>query len=113
MKLCTGEQLMATLVKEYDDGILVQDPIQVKMVPMTVDGEYVEQAISNSYCQFTEDKEFFFKDKDMVYYKPLHPGIVKYYSKLVLAFGEERNQLETFYKEKEQEKNLIVSKKFH
>lgn len=103
---------MATLIKECD-GIIVQDPIHIKMIPMTIDGEYVEQAISNSYCQFTEEKTFHFRDKDIVYWKELHSAIVKYYKKLVLAFGEERNQLESFYKEESQDKNLIKSKKFH
>lgn len=103
MKLCTGEQLFAEVVNETLDGISVLDPIQVKMIPMMEEGEYVEQVVSNTYCAFTKERQFTFNYKDIIYCKDLNPVIVKYYKKLVLAFGEEKSQTESFYKEATEE----------
>ena len=104
MKLCTGEQILATVVNETLDGISVLDPIQVKMIPMMDQGEYVEQVVSNTYCKFTKERQFTFNYKDIIYCKALNPVIVKYYKKLVLAFGElaegeDKSQTEQFYKQ--------------
>ena len=103
LKLCTGEQLLAAVENETPDGIMVLDPIQVKMIPMMDQGEYVEQVVSNSFCQFTKERQFTFNYKDIIYCKELNPIIVKYYKKLVLAFGEEKSQTEQFYKEASQD----------
>ena len=103
IKLCTGDQLMATVMNETLDGNTVLDPIQIKTIPMMDEGEYVEQVVSNSFCQFTKDREFTFNFKDIIYCKQLNPAIVKYYKKLVLAFGEEKSQTEQFYKDASQD----------
>jgi hypothetical protein len=97
LKLCTGDQLMAAVVNETADGISVIDPIHIKTIPVMQEGEYVEQVISSIYCQFTKERHFTFNHKDMIYCKQLNPIIVKYYKKLVLAFGEEKTQTESFY----------------
>lgn len=103
MKLTTGEQIIASVVNETLDGITVLDPIQIKAIPMMDEGEYVEQIMSNPYCQFTKDRQFTFNFKDIIYCKDLNPAIVKYYKKLVLAFGEEKSQTEQFYKDASQD----------
>jgi len=103
LKLCTGEQLFGEVLNETLDGISISDPIQVKSIPMMDNNEYVEQIISNRFCAFTKDRHFTFNYKDIIYCKDLNPAIVKYYKKLVLAFGEETSQMESFYKEASQE----------
>jgi hypothetical protein len=103
LKLCTGEQLFGEVLNETLDGISITDPIQVKSIPMMDNNEYVEQIISNRFCAFSKDRHFTFNYKDIIYCKDLNPAIVKYYKKLVLAFGEETFQMESFYKEASQE----------
>jgi len=103
LKLCTGEQLLATSLNETLYGVTVLDPIQVKLIPMYDEGEYVEQAISNNYCQFTQERRFTFNWKDVIYRKELDPIMVKYYKKLVLAFGEESKARTAYYKEEPKE----------
>ena len=105
LKLCTGEQLLATLLNETIDGITILDPVQVKLIPMFSEGEYVEQAISNSYCQFTQDRRFTFNWKDVIYSKELDPVMVQYYKKLVLAFGEESKSRTEYYREENNDSN--------
>lgn len=100
LKLCTGEQLFGEVLNETLEGISISDPIQVKAIPMMDNNnEYVEQIISNRFCAFTKDRHFTFNYKDIIYCKDLNPVIVKYYKKLVLAFGEETSQMENFYKQ--------------
>jgi hypothetical protein len=97
LKLCTGEQLLAEVANETLDGISVFNPIQVKTIPIMQEGEYGEQVISNRYCTFSNDIQFTFNYKDIIYCKDLNPVIVKYYKKLVLAFGEENSKRDAFY----------------
>lgn len=121
LKLCTGEQLLAVLLNETIEGVTILDPIQVKLIPMYDEGEYVEQAITNNYCQFTQDRRFTFNWKDVIYCKELDPVMIKYYKKLVLAFGEESKARTAYYKEETKDSNDLdklldkVSKsiKFH
>lgn len=103
LKLCTGDQLMAEVANETLDGISVLNPIQVKSFPVMQDGEYGEQVVSNRYCPFSEDPQFTFNYKDIIYCKDLNPVIVKYYKKLVLAFGEESKDRDAFYKQASEE----------
>ena len=121
LKICTGEQLLATLLNETIDGVTILDPVQVKLIPMFEDGEYVEQAITNSYCQFTQDRRFTFYWKDVIYCKELDPVMVKHYKNLVLAFGEESKARSEYFKEETKDSNeldkmldlLSKSIKFH
>ena len=110
LKLCTGEQLLATLLNETLEGITVLDPIQVKLITAYDEGEYVEQAITNNYCQFTQERRFTFNWKDVIYCKELDPVMVKYYQKLVLAFGEESKSRTAYYKEETKESKDLDKK---
>jgi hypothetical protein len=106
-KLVTGEQVIATLLNEVEDCIVVIDPIQVRMVPMLQDAEYSEQALTNKFCQFTDETEFVFNHKDIVYLKPLHPKMRGHYEKLVLAFGEESKVVEEYYVERDDREDKL------
>ena len=115
LKLTCGDMMLATLLNETADGIFLLDPIKITSVPVVVDGEPSEQIITNPYCVFTRERSFTFNHKDILYCKPLNPIIVKYYHKLVLAFGEERVQMEEFYNEEKDvmEKKVLKTTKFH
>lgn len=115
-KLVTGETIIATLLNETEDGIVVLNPLQVKMVPIDYgDDGYGEQAIANRFCPFTDDKDFTFGSKNIVYCKPLHPKMIDYYNKLVLAFGKEGTEESVPKEEKEQDHLFVVDGglKFH
>lgn len=98
LKLITGEQLLATLLNETDDGVVVLDPITVRMIP-TVGGSLSEQAVTSMYCQFSDDKSFVFDYKNVIYMKELSSKIVPYYKKLVREFNDENRQTHEFYSE--------------
>lgn len=115
LKLTCGDVMLATLLNETTDGVVLLDPIKITSVPVVVDGEPSEQIITNPYCVFTRERSFTFNHKNVLYCKPLNPTIIKYYHKLVLAFGEERVQMEEFYSEEKDvvEKQVLKATKFH
>lgn len=115
-KLVTGETVIATLLNETEDGIVVLNPLQIKMIPMDMgeDG-FGEQAITNRFCPFTDEKDFTFDLKNIVYYKPLHPKMTDHYNRLVLAFGKESTEEQVQEEEPEQDHLFVVDGglKFH
>ncbi len=85
MKLITGEQIIATLLNESIAGILVLDPILVRMVSESNNGVYTEQAITSTYCQFSNDQSFVFDHKNIVFCKDLNPKMIPFYIKVCAA----------------------------
>ena len=120
MKLVSGETLIAQLLNETKDGVHVINPLQVKLVPMVYkDGEYGENAISSRFCQFTEEIDFTFNHKDLIYCKPLNPKMQPIYNRLIESFNNEARE-PSIPEEVEEEDNLqeafsnvISSKKLH
>ena len=90
LKLITGEQILATLLKDTENGIVISNPIQIRTMPIMTKGEYNEQTLTNKFCQYTDETEFTFNQRNVIYCKPLHSSMIDHYNKLVLAFGEER-----------------------
>lgn len=118
MKLISGETVIAQLLNETNDGVHVINPLQVKMIPvMYKDGDYGEQAISSRLCQFTDDVDFTFNYKDLIYCKPLKPKMEPIYTRLIKSFEEETKEIV----EEEQTEDvlddifngLLSSKKLH
>ena len=95
--------MFATLLNETENGYVVLNPIQVRMVPVFQNGEYNEQTLSNRFCQYSDENQYTFDQKNVVYCKPLHSNMIDHYVKLVLAFGKERNYPED---SKQEEPNM-------
>lgn len=90
MKLVSGETVIAELLNETPDGVHVINPLQVKMIPVAYrDGDYGEQAISSRLCPFTDDVDFTFNHKDLIYCKILKPKMEAIYTRLIKSFEEE------------------------
>jgi hypothetical protein len=107
VKLITGEQLLCTLLNETDDGIVVLDPITVRMIP-TVGGSLSEQAVTSLYCQFSDEKTFVFDYKNVIYCKDMASKLIPYYKKLVREFNDENRQTHEFYREEAKEDSIIM-----
>lgn len=93
-KLITGEQVIATLINEIEDGIVVLNPIIVKMIYILRDGEHIEQAVTSKFCQFGENNIFAFHHRNLIYRKKLDPDMVSYYVRIVKALETEDNMIE-------------------
>ena len=89
VKLLTGETVMATLLHESDDTIIVNNPIVVRAITVTTDGGSVEKTVTNPYCTLTLEREFYFDRRHVLFVQPLHPTVIAFYNKLVTAFEDE------------------------
>lgn len=92
LELVSGTILIAELLNETNEGVVVLNPIRIKLVPVHDETGYHEHAVTSVYSQFTDEIDFVFDWKNIVYCKDLSSKMVAQYKKLVLAFGEERNQ---------------------
>jgi len=81
LKLVTGEQLLAEVLYEFEDSIVINFPILLKTVPLVKDGIVYERVATAEYCSFTDDKEFNIHRKDIVFVKPMSKSIELLYQR--------------------------------
>ena len=93
-KLISGEQMIGVLINEISEGIVVLDPIIVKMVHIIRNGEHVEQAVTSRFCQFAEDNVFAFHYRNIIYRKKLDPNMVPYYARIIKTMDAENNSIQ-------------------
>jgi len=86
VKLSTGEQVMGVLQQEDDTHIQLFSPMILRTVPIYEEGR--EHITAHPYCQFTEDTEFDFHKKDVLYIKPLARPMIPHYIKIVREHEE-------------------------
>lgn len=92
IKLSTGEQIIANVTSKMSDGIMVNDPINVKQIPtVSKTGEIHERVVVSRYCHYTNENVFFFRDRDVIFVKPLKSKFIKYYEDVVKDFGNNDN----------------------
>jgi hypothetical protein len=95
LKLISGEQLFARLLNETDEGVVILNPIHIKMIPIMQNGDLVEKAVLSSFGQFTEDKQFVLDRKNVIFCKDLHHKMIPFYRRSVkqLVMIEERTEM--------------------
>lgn len=81
VKLSTGEQVMGVLQLEDENYIQLYSPMVLRTVPIFNEGR--EHITANPYCQFTEDLEFNFHKKDILFIKPLARLMIPNYIRIV------------------------------
>lgn len=111
LKLVSGETVIARILHETTEGIHVINPLQIKMIPVMSEGDYGETAISSKYCQFTEETEFVFDAKHIVYCKTLNPKMIPLYDRLIESFIKESQ--EASEEEVHEDQPTFTTKKLH
>lgn len=95
---------MATLIKMTDDTVVVENPIAIKTVSVNTDGGTIEKTVTSVFCSMTNEIEYAFDMRHVVYCKQLDPKIVEYYKKLIESFNEE----ETSEEQEDHEESFVV-----
>lgn len=106
IKLVTGEQLIGEVTDKNHEGFVVANPIVVKQIPtMAKNGDISERVVTSRYCSYTSESTFFFRDRDILFAKPLKESITKHYLNLVKQFFSESNSLyfENDYEEEDED----------
>lgn len=106
VKLVNGDTIMASLVTETDNTVVVENPVAVKTITVNDRDGTFEKTITQRFCGLTDDTEFVFDRRHVLFVASLDPKVSGFYEKLVKSFDEEvTNDLED---EDQQESFLII-----
>jgi hypothetical protein len=86
VKLISGEQMMAVLIDEDDDFIIVDHPMCIRMIPVLAENK--EHLTAYPLCHFAEDTSFVLDKKNCIYVKKMHHVFVKHYQRIVNEYDE-------------------------
>ena len=106
LKLISGEQLFARLLNETEDGVVILNPIHIKMIPIMHNGDLVEKAVLSSFGQFTEDKQFVLDRKNVIFCKDLHHKMIPFYRRSVKQLVQIEEETEMIEIDHEPEENV-------
>ena len=90
LKLVTGEQILATLLTDDTFGVVVLDPVLVRMVPYVKNGNFSEQAVTSMFCQFSESNRYTFSHRNILFCNELESSLVSFYKKVVISFTDDK-----------------------
>ena len=80
IRFMTGEEIMAEVTSNSGDAVTVKNPIRVIVVPSKTDPKNPQVAFA-PYAEFTDDKEFTFKNMHIVtIYNPIAQFVNQYNS---------------------------------
>lgn len=103
IKLVDGDQLMARLINETAEGVLVSRPITVRLVPVMSDGETSERMLTSVYCSVSDQESFIFDSRHVISVNRLHPKMIDHYINLSDTLYENLKNPENFKRTDRQE----------
>lgn len=83
LKLITGDELLCVMVDEDEHGVLVEDPIIVRMIPIITDDGMSNKLSSAPYMPFASLRMFYFDNADIISLVPMHSSFHKMYVSIV------------------------------
>ena len=92
LKLITDELVIAELLADTRVGTVLSNPVKIVSTYIQSDGGMIQQTSTAPYCRLTMEKEFTFNPNNIIFIKPLHPTLVPFYKKLVVAFESDEEQ---------------------
>lgn len=78
----TGDQVIAQLLNETQQGILILRPIKITMSTVMSDGIPVERMLSSVYCAMSDQESFIIDHKHVVYVNRLHSKMIDNYIRM-------------------------------
>ena len=91
IKFVNGEMVMATLIEENDSYVFVENPIGIKVIQVTTAAGIVEKTATSPFCSLSEDTEFCFDRRQILYTCGLHNSLIPIYLSLVNSFSDDVN----------------------
>ena len=83
VKLVDGDQFIARLLNQTDNGVLVLRPISIKLQPVVSDGgDLVERLVTSVYCPMSDQESFIFDARHVLFVNRLHPQMISQYENL-------------------------------
>lgn len=90
IKLRTGEEILCTLVDEKESGLIIESPIQVKIIPVaTESGNMSSQVLISRWCPYAETDSFFISNFDIMICKPMAKSAHQIYVNAVNRYNKQ------------------------
>lgn len=83
LKLTCGDELLCVMVDEDDHGVLVEDPIIVRMIPVISEEGMSNRLSTAPYMPFASLRMFYLDHADIVSLVPMHSSFHKMYVSIV------------------------------
>ena len=81
MRFVSGEQVMAVLVEEDEENVLLQNPMLIRMILNYEAGK--EHITAHPLCHFSEDQGFVIGKENILFCKKLHHTFIPHYRRMV------------------------------
>jgi hypothetical protein len=102
IKLVSGEQVMAILEDETEDGVDIVFPMLIRLFPIVDGANSREHVTATPYSQFADDAHLTISKHNILFLKNLNPAMVPHYLRLV----EQEND-KVFVKKDTEEKTTL------
>ena len=86
VKLVSGEQMMAVLLDEDEDFVVLDNPMCIRMIPVLAENK--EHLTAYPFCHFSEDTSFILDKKNLIFVKKMHHMFVEHYQRIVNEYDE-------------------------
>jgi hypothetical protein len=94
IKLRTGEEILCTLVDERDTGIVIESPIQIRIIPFSEgNGTLSSQVLATKWCPYAESDTFFISDIDIMVCEPMAKAAYQIYVNSVNRYNQQVGEL--------------------
>ena len=111
VKLVDGDQLIGQLLNHTNEGVLILQPISIKLHPIVTDGgELVERLTTSVYCPLSDEESFVFDNRHVLYVNKLHENMVDQYWKLSKELYKSLKNPNNFSSPKKNEPEEYVEK---
>jgi hypothetical protein len=81
LKLTSGEQVMAVLLEEDEEHIMIENPMVMKTVISLEEGK--EHITASPLCAFTDEQSFVLPKSNILFIKKLHHVYIPHYKRIV------------------------------
>lgn len=95
MKLVTGEEILCTLVDERETGLIIESPVQVRLIPVMEDGVFRNELSTCAWMPFSATRSFHISYRNIVAINQIHSASHVLYTKLVNRLEPDSTQTET------------------
>lgn len=107
VKFADGDQIIAQLLNETQQGVLLLRPITIKLATVMSDGVPVERMMTSVYCPMSDQESFVIDNRHVMFVNRLHPKMIKNYISMSKELYEaNRFEAAETQNDKQQEDNL-------
>ena len=92
VKLVSGDLLMATVLNDTPESLILVDPVAVRTVHVQSESGLIERTVTNPFCTITDEREYSFDRRHVLFVKRLHPRVIKFYEELVKTLDEPEDE---------------------